>query len=214
MTKPSFTYDKFRVDGEHVKKAAKKLIKTDTREHQKCGYKGLTYNLPINAYLRSIFIFNEKAPPDERSTDLEIAVRVRREYRKYERVMKSWEGIKHEVRVKHYRNLFNKGLLIPHIPELPEKLSFRYDTKGKIICSKIAYRSITTEDEWVHHIRARYSALAKHYFETGVMEEVKRDWFISPFDPEFEKEYVFIKKRAAEAFKRHEQGKLGRRKRK
>jgi hypothetical protein len=209
---PSFTFEKFKVDGKHVKQEAKKIAAKQTNYNKKAGYKGLQYRLPLNVFLKKIFEFNEISLPQNRSTDLEIAVRVRREYRKYESVVKGWEGLNHESKLVYYRHQFNKGMISHKFPELPEQLSYRYDINGQIICSKESYKSVTPEKDWIWYNRCRYTATAVHYAEIGKLELQERSWFVSTDEPLFKECYNTIKNNAKLANERHAKGKLGRNK--
>jgi hypothetical protein len=198
----------FIQDKRNVEKASDKIYKKFEDHFKFSRYKGVHYGLPLNVYMQKLFRFNEQALPQDKWTDVEICIKVTREYRKFENLLKSWQPENYEKKVMDLRHKFNRGILVASMPELPEKLSYRYDKHGRIICSRFAKKNFEESiSEWILKTECRYSALAYYQMDQGVYsDDTERDWFQPEDHPYVKKEMGFILQKSKQAHDRHARG--------
>lgn len=202
----------FVEDKKHLDKVPSSVLNKFEDYFKFSRYKGSKYKLPLNAFLTQIFRLNEEAMPEFRWTDAQIAVKVQREYRGFDSLLKSWQPENYEKKILDQRHRYNRGNLIASTPHLPEKLSYRYDRKGKIICAKFSKKNFEESvKEWVLKQECKYSALAYFNMDKGVYtDDLERDWFQPEDHPYVVEELKQIRHKAKEAHKRQKAGTLRR----
>ena len=204
-----FSLSSFKSEKESLQAAAEHM-KTFEDNYKFTRYKGSQYGLPLNVFMTKLFQFNETAIGKEKWSDVVICAKVRKEYKRYERLMRNWDPLNYEKKLSDLRHKFNRGILIASAPCLPEKLSYRYDGSGKIICAKLSKKRVETSvGEWILKVECKYSALAYFQMDSGVFsQEEERDWFQAEDHPYVQEQLSIIRKKAEEAHKKHGRGVL------
>lgn len=190
MPKPTkeFTFNQFK----HEKRNLKNKEVQDVKRYR---YKGIRFGDPLNIFLQKIFKFNEMSSCSDKWTDSQIAEKVRREYREYSELTAKWQGRNGEKKVGEFRNNFNKGTIVTPL-EVPEALSFRYSTTGKLIPSKISKKIERDEGYWIMNQRAKYTANLIWSLGKSKLKEIYRAWFLPDKDPLVKKHLKMIEVRS------------------
>ena len=107
--------------------------------------KGNTSGLGITAYFSMLFEINEICPKKRKLTDLEIAIKLAKEFptRKTAQLV-HFVGPNKKHTINSYRYRYNSGKFTRGV--LPKRRSFRYNDQGEVVDSKTGKHLLSEEE--------------------------------------------------------------------